>query len=45
MAINLVVMGGIITLSCFAGLLAYAKYFDCDPLTAKVLTILIAMAD
>lgn len=33
---NLVAVCGIILLCGVVGLVMYSKYFDCDPLTAKV---------
>ena len=35
---NLIAAAGLIYLSCFGGMIAYAKYYDCDPLTTKVRT-------
>lgn len=37
---NLVAAAGIVGLACFGGMIVYAKYFDCDPLSSKVSTLL-----
>ncbi|XP_032776975.2 sodium-coupled monocarboxylate transporter 1 [Daphnia magna] len=34
---NLVAAAGIVGFACFGGTVVYAKYFDCDPLTSKVI--------
>lgn len=34
---NLIAAAGIVGLSCYGGMIAYAKYHDCDPLTTKVI--------
>ncbi|XP_046643614.1 sodium-coupled monocarboxylate transporter 1-like [Daphnia pulicaria] len=34
---NLVAAAGIVGLACFGGMIVYAKYFDCDPLSSKVI--------
>ena len=35
---NIFASVGILCLSTYCGMVAYAKYFDCDPLTSKVMT-------
>jgi len=42
---NLVAAAGIVGLACFGGMIVYAKYFDCDPLTSKVGTHLSQVND
>ncbi len=36
MVLNIVAVLGIVSLCIYAGLVAHAKYFDCDPLGAGV---------
>ena len=45
MVANTFAIGSIISLCCFLGLVVYAKYFDCDPISAQVNIITIIMQD
>lgn len=38
MIINSFAVVSVITLCCLLGLVVYARYYDCDPITANVLS-------
>lgn len=43
MWIHAAVSSSIVLLCCLTGLIIYAKYFDCDPITSKVIAAIFSL--